>query len=57
MKLFYNGIIHTMDEIPASEAVLVGDDGRVLAVGDRAALERPEAVRIDLGGADADPRL
>ena len=50
MKLFYNGIIHTMDEIPASEAVLVGDDGRVLAVGDRAALERPEAVRIDLGG-------
>jgi predicted amidohydrolase YtcJ len=34
MRLFYNGIIHTVDpRYPRAEAVLVGDDGRIRAVG------------------------
>lgn len=34
MKIFYNGTIHTIDaQQPAAEAVLVGDDGRIAAVG------------------------
>jgi predicted amidohydrolase YtcJ len=51
MLLFSNGIIHTVDpSLPNPEAVLVGDDGRIAAVGTRAALERPGARPIDLAG-------
>ena len=51
MQLFYNGVIHTIDpNYPAPEAVLVGDDGRILAVGPLDQLDQPGAVRIDLGG-------
>ncbi len=53
MLLFYNGVIHTMDEkFPAPEAVLVDDNGRIAAVGSMSFLE-PElrdGKRIDLGG-------
>ncbi|MDX2140974.1 MAG: amidohydrolase [Chloroflexota bacterium] len=54
MKLFVNGLVHTMDAAqPRAEAVLVGDDGRIAAVGTRAdlAAHAPAAQRIDLGGA------
>jgi predicted amidohydrolase YtcJ len=53
-QLFFNGVIHTMDwRYPQPEAVLVGDDGRIAAVGARAdlAAHMPTARRIDLGGA------
>ena len=51
MLLFSNGVIHTADpQAPVAEAVLVGDDGRILAVGARADLERPAARRVDLAG-------
>src|SRR5581483_9179309 len=51
MLLFTNGIVHTIDPAqPTAEAVLVGDDGRILAAGSRAALDRPGARRIDLAG-------
>jgi predicted amidohydrolase YtcJ len=51
MLLFSNGIIHTVDpDMPNPEAVLVGDDGRIAAVGARAALERPGVRHIDLAG-------
>jgi predicted amidohydrolase YtcJ len=51
MLLFSNGIIHTLDPtIPNPEAVLVGDDGRIAAVGARAALERPAVRHVDLAG-------
>ncbi len=53
-QLFYNGIIHTVDwRYPSPEAVLVGDDGRITAVGDLAdlAAHAPGARRVDLGGA------
>ncbi len=34
MLLFHNGTIHTIDlQYPQAEAVLVGDDGRILFVG------------------------
>lgn len=53
MQLFTNGIIHTIDAThPAPEAVLVGDNGRILAVGSRPALQRqaPNATLVDLAG-------
>lgn len=51
MLLFSNGPIHTADpQAPAAEALLVGDDGRILAVGARAELERPGARHVDLAG-------
>jgi predicted amidohydrolase YtcJ len=51
MLLFSNGIIHTLDpSLPIPEAVLVGDDGRIAAVGARAALESPRVRHIDLAG-------
>jgi hypothetical protein len=54
MKLVFNGIVHTLDAAqPQAEAVLVGDDGRIAAVGARAdlAAHAPSAQRIDLAGA------
>src|SRR5262245_39261874 len=51
MLLFSNGIIHTVDpSLPNPEAVLVGDDGRIAAVGPRAELERPGVRHVDLSG-------
>src|SRR5262245_38760379 len=51
MLLFSNGIIHTVDPgLPDPEAVLVGDDGRIAALGARAVLERPGARHVDLAG-------
>lgn len=53
-QIFHNGIIHTMDwRYPTAEAVLVGDDGRIAAVGNAAdlAAHAPGVRRIDLGGA------
>ncbi|MCC6614290.1 MAG: amidohydrolase [Anaerolineae bacterium] len=53
MQLFFNGIIHSVDSAyPHPEAVLVGDDGRIAAVGARDDLvaRAPGAQRIDLGG-------
>jgi predicted amidohydrolase YtcJ len=51
MKLFVNGIIQTMDAaMPQAEALLVADDGRIAAVGDRSALEQPGVTLIDLAG-------
>ena len=54
MLLFYNGVIHAMDAAyPAPEAVLVGEQGRILAVGSLSEIEAPapSAVeRVDLGG-------
>ncbi|MBL8120424.1 MAG: amidohydrolase family protein, partial [Anaerolineae bacterium] len=54
MILFYNGVIHTMErEAAQAEAVLVGDDGRIQAVGTLEAVESAAPVgckRVDLGG-------
>lgn len=51
MHLFYNGVIHTMDPAyPSIEAVLVGDDGRIQAVGKRDAITLPSAQPVDLQG-------
>src|SRR6186713_2808509 len=53
MLLFHNGVIHTMDaNAPTAEAVLVGDDGRITAVGSLATVEAAAAgtKRIDLAG-------
>ncbi|MCB9457592.1 MAG: amidohydrolase [Anaerolineaceae bacterium] len=54
MQLFHNGTIHTIDpHYPAPEAVLVGDDGRIAAVGTLAEVEaaaRPGTQRVNLGG-------
>jgi predicted amidohydrolase YtcJ len=54
MLLFHNGIIHTIDpNLPAPEAVLVGDDGRIRAVGPFAEVEAdaPSVTkRVDLAG-------
>ncbi len=50
-QLFVNGHIHTIDPAePAPEAVLVGADGRIRAVGQRAALEYPGVQLVDLAG-------
>src|SRR5262245_27034088 len=51
MLLFSNGIIHLVDPSqPAPEAVLVGDAGRIAAVGARSTLGRPGVRHVDLGG-------
>lgn len=51
MKLFYNGLIHTMDEAnPHVEAVLVNDEGRIQAVGNLSTLNQDTAEMIDLQG-------
>ncbi len=51
MQLFTNGTIHSMDPIyPSPEAVLVGDDGRILAAGRFTDLAQPGVRRADLGG-------
>jgi predicted amidohydrolase YtcJ len=51
MLLFHSGVIHTLDpREPRPEALLAGDDGRILALGARGELERPGAHAVDLGG-------
>lgn len=54
MLLFHNGTIHTMDDnLPSPQAVLIGDDGRIKAVGKLSELEGQasgEVERIDLQG-------
>jgi predicted amidohydrolase YtcJ len=55
MLLFYNGVIHTMaskSHSPSPEAVAVGDDGRILAVGTLAEVQAaaPSAEPVDLQG-------
>ncbi len=51
MLLLTNGIIHTMDPAqPTAQAVLVGDDGRILRVGAAADLASSNVRRIDLAG-------
>jgi predicted amidohydrolase YtcJ len=54
MILFHNGIIHTIDpHYPSPEAVLAGNDGRILAVGTLAECEAAAPTstqRIDLAG-------
>ncbi|MBL8161628.1 MAG: amidohydrolase [Anaerolineae bacterium] len=54
MLLFHNGTLHTMDaRYPNAEALLCGDDGRILAVGALAEVEaaaRPGTRRVDLAG-------
>ncbi|MEO8608554.1 MAG: amidohydrolase [Chloroflexota bacterium] len=54
MILFHNGIIHTIDaKVPAAEALLVGDDGRIAVVGSLADVEaatKSGTKRVDLGG-------
>ena len=51
MKLFYNGVIHTMDEaMPQVEAVLVNEAGRIHAIGTFEQLSKISAERVDLQG-------
>lgn len=52
MLLFYNGIIHTMnDDHPSAEALLVGSDGRIMGVGNAAdLLEVSGVTHVDLAG-------
>lgn len=51
MDLFHNGTIHSMDPAaPNPEAVLVGEDGRIAAVGQLVDLDKPGVRRVDLGG-------
>lgn len=52
MTLFYNGTIHTLDpHNPDADAVLVGDDGRIAAVGRLDEISIPSgARRVDLAG-------
>jgi predicted amidohydrolase YtcJ len=54
MILFHNGIIHTIDpDYPSAEAVLTGDDGRILAVGSLAEVEaaaKAGTKRVDVAG-------
>jgi predicted amidohydrolase YtcJ len=51
MLLFTNGPIYTVDPNNSTpEAVLVGDDGRIAAVGRTADLDAPGVRRVDLGG-------
>ena len=52
--LYYNGTILTMEEgTPQPEALLVGEDGRIQALGSRSSLAdlvNPDCRRVDLGG-------
>ena len=49
--LFHNGIIHSMDAmLPTPEAVLVGADGRIAALGTLHEIDQPGARRVDLAG-------
>lgn len=61
MHLFHNGTIHTFDPaIPQAEALLTGDDGRILAVGRLADVEAAAPAgtpRINLGGSTLIPGL
>jgi predicted amidohydrolase YtcJ len=54
MLLFHNGIIHTIDpHHPNPEALLVGDDGLIRAVGSLSEVEsaaKPGTKRVDLAG-------
>ncbi len=54
MILFHNGTIHTIDSSqPQAEALLIGDNGRILAVGklsDVEAAANADTKRIDLAG-------
>src|SRR5690349_520888 len=54
MLLFHNGTIHTTDSTnPHAEALLVGDDGRILLVGKLSDVEAAAKVgtkRVDLAG-------
>jgi len=53
MILFHNGTIHTLDTaMPNVKALLVGDDGRIMATGALAdlAASAPGARRVDLAG-------
>lgn len=51
MKLFTNGVIHTMDHThPTVEALLVDDAGRIVGVGSLDELDTDSAERIDLQG-------
>jgi predicted amidohydrolase YtcJ len=51
MLLFYNGVIHSMDTaFPNPEAVLVGEDGRIRALGTVAQLDRPGVAHVNLHG-------
>lgn len=54
MRLFFNGTLHTMDaQFPRAEALLVGNDGRIAAVGTLADVEaaaKTGTERVDLGG-------
>ena len=54
MLLFHNGTIHTIDSAhPQAEALLVGDNGRILLVGKLSDVEAAAKVgtkRVDLAG-------
>jgi len=51
MLLFHNGTIHTMDPAqPIVEAVLVGDDSRIQAIGTFMEIAKPSAIQVDLQG-------
>ena len=52
MLLFYNGTIHTMNDFqPTANALLVGDDGRIMGVGEMGDLGSVSNVkRVDLAG-------
>ena len=51
MKLFTNGVIHTMNKSqPTAEAVLINNEGRIAAVDNLADLQHHSAEHIDLNG-------
>lgn len=58
--LLFNATIHTVDaDNPKASAMVFSDEGAILAVGDREALEEayPEAERLDVGGHTVVPGL
>ncbi|MBZ0294849.1 MAG: amidohydrolase [Anaerolineae bacterium] len=61
MHLFYNGTIHSIDQaLPHPQALLTGDDGRILAFGSLAEVEaaaKNGTLRTDLGGRTLIPGL